>query len=224
VAHAAERFGVAVAGGDITAAERLFVSVSVVGEAREEDVVYRSGARPGDLLCVTGDLGGAAAGLKTLLGEKDTFLANDAQPELQEWSYAIERHLAPRPRLDLVVAWREAGFLPHALIDISDGLASETHHICRASGTGARLDASLLPLHIQTVRAAKRFGDNPMTYALFGGEDYELLFAAPESTLSLLRDDSHAIVGEVTDAQEGVTLRLPDGEAVPLEARGFQHF
>ena len=225
MAAACRAFGLAVVGGDVTAAERLFLSVTVIGEADEDAVVYRSGAQPGDLLCVTGDLGSAAAGLKVLLaGKADFSEGSDAQPDLGAWSYAVQRQLAPRPRLDRVQTWAEAGVRPHALIDVSDGLASEVHHLCRASGVGARLEATLLPIHVQTFKAAERFGDRPETYALYGGEDYELLFALPKAEAKKLPEDSFAIVGTVTDADEGVVLAGPEGEAVPLEASGFQHF
>lgn len=224
LAHAAARYGVAVAGGDLSAAERLLMAVSVVGEASEDEVVFRSGAVPGDLLCVSGDLGAAAAGLRVLLAEKETFLASERQPDLSEWAYVVERHLAPQARLDRLRAWRERGFRPHALIDISDGLASETHHICRASGTGARLEAGLFPLHVQTVRAAERFGQDPASFALFGGEDYELLFAAPESMLAVLPSDSYAVVGVVTDEPGEVTLLKPDGDIMRILPQGYRHF
>jgi thiamine-monophosphate kinase len=224
LAQAARQYGVQIIGGDTSAAERLFLSITVVGEIPEDEVVYRSGAEPGDLLCVTGDLGSSAAGLKVLLAEKDAFVDVDQQPDLRDWSYVVERHLAPLARLDRIRQWRAAGFRPKALIDISDGLASETHHICRASGVGASIDAGLLPLHVQTVRAAERFGDQPQSYVLYGGEDYELLFAVAPEDLERLPEDSFAIVGEVTEFTGDVTLTLPDGDAVPLEARGFQHF
>lgn len=224
LAQAARQYGVQVIGGDTSAAERLFLSISVVGEALEHEVVYRSGAQPGDVLCVTGDLGSSAAGLKVLLAEKDAFLDVDQQPDLAEWAYVVERHLAPLARMDRLHQWRKAGFRPKALIDISDGLASETHHICRASNVGAIVDAGLLPLHVQTFRVAERFGEQAQSYALYGGEDYELLFAADPQDLDALPDESYAIVGEVTEFAGDVTLALPDGDAVPLDASGFSHF
>ncbi|MEM1044323.1 MAG: thiamine-phosphate kinase [Bacteroidota bacterium] len=223
IAHACKQYGCTVVGGDVTASERFLVSVTVIGEAGEDAVVLRSGAQPGDLLCVTGDLGSAAAGLKVLLAEKDAFAADDAQPDLSAWSYVVERHLAPRARLDRLAQWREAGVRPHALVDISDGLASEVHHVCRASGVGARLEAALLPVHAQTFKAAERFGDRPETYALYGGEDYELLFALPEAHAKKLPGDSFAVVGAVTASPE-VVIGMPDGATVPLEATGFRHF
>lgn len=230
MAQACRRYGLAVVGGDVTAAERLFLSVTVIGEAAEADVVYRRGARPGDLLCVTGDLGSAAAGLKVLLAGKAAFADGaEERPDLAPWSYAVQRQLAPQARLDRVRAWAEAGVRPHALIDVSDGLASEVHHLCRAGGPdgaplGARVEAALLPIHVQTFRAAERFGDRPETYALYGGEDYELLFALPQEAADRLPDDTFAVVGTVTDAADGVVLAGPEGDVAPLEASGFRHF
>lgn len=224
IRRAANQYGVVVVGGDVTAAERLFLSITVIGEAEESDVIYRKGARPGDFICVTGDLGSAAAGLKVLLAEKEVFQKKEAQPDLSLWRYVVERQLAPKARQDRLQLWRENDFRPSSLIDISDGLASEVHHLCRASGTGANLDAAFLPMHVETIRAAERFGDQPFTYALFGGEDYELVFTAPEAELSKLPDDSFAVVGQMNTFENDVTLTLPDEETIPLDAGGFRHF
>lgn len=222
-ARAAETYGLAVVGGDVTASARLVLSITVVGEAAESDVVYRHGAEPGDVLCVTGDLGASAAGLRVLLQGKAEFERGE-QPDLSGFARVVERHLAPRARLDVIRAWREADFRPHALIDLSDGLASEAHHIARASGVGVRLDAPLLPVHLETFRAATHVDERPEAFALFGGEDYELLFAADEATLAALPPESYAVIGEITDEPGEVWLRRPDGEPVPLEAGGFRHF
>jgi thiamine-monophosphate kinase len=233
MAEASAAMGLTVVGGDTVAAARLTIDVTVVGEAGEDDIVTRAGARPGDLLCVTGDLGSAAAGLKVLLSGKQHFegsgdgagnVAEAADAGLAEFAYVVERQLYPRPRLDRVAHWAERGVRPHALIDISDGLASEVHHVCRQSAVGAVIEGGLLPVHLQTIRAAERFGDSAESMALYGGEDYELLFAIPESLVASLESDTYAVVGTVVEADEGVTLRRPDGETVPLEAGGFKHF
>ncbi|MEM8556967.1 MAG: thiamine-phosphate kinase [Bacteroidota bacterium] len=222
---AASRYGLAVIGGDVTAAKALTLSVTVIGEASEDAVVYRSGAQPGDLLCVTGDLGSAYAGLKILLGEKDAFTDPDGpQPDLTEFAYIVQRQLYPQARLDAVRAWADAGVRPTALIDLSDGLASEVHHLARASGVGMEVEVGLLPAHAQTVLAAQRFDEAPDGYALYGGEDYELLFTLPEAAAAKLDADTFAVLGRVTDADAGLVLKLPDGGAMPLEASGFQHF
>jgi thiamine-monophosphate kinase len=230
VAEACERYGVAVVGGDTTAAARLVLSVTVIGEAEESAVVARRGAEPGDLLCVTGDLGSAAAGLQVLIAGKDAMTEGDGassappQPDLAEFAYVVERQLLPQARLDRVEAWAEAGVRPSALIDVSDGLASEAHHLAEAGTVGVVIDGGLLPVHVQTALAAERFDARPEAYVLYGGEDYELLFTLPEAEAPRLDADTYAVVGQVVEPDEGVVLRLPDGNRVPLRAGGYRHY
>ncbi len=230
IAQACERYGLAVVGGDTTASARLTLSVTVIGEADEADVVYRRGAQPGDLLCVTGDLGSAAAGLQVLIAGKDEMAGGDGaadappQPDLAEFAYAIERQLMPQARLDRVQAWAEAGVRPTSLIDVSDGLASETHHLSQAGVIGAVIDGGLLPVHVQTALAAQRFDARPEAYVLYGGEDYELLFTLPEAEASKLAADTYAVVGQIVEPDDGVMLRLPDGNRVPLSGGGYKHY
>ena len=220
-------YGLTVVGGDTTASARLTLSVTVVGEAAEDAVVYRHGAQPGDVLCVTGDLGAAAAGLQVLLAGKE---APDAQGDggvavpLQDYAYAVERQLMPQARLDRVRAWRAAGVRPTALIDVSDGLASEVHHICGASAVGAVVEAGLLPVHVQTFKAAERFETRADAYALYGGEDYELLATFSEADLERLPEGTVAVVGRVVEPEGGVVLQLPDGRTAPLHASGYKHY
>ncbi|HEX8297515.1 MAG TPA: thiamine-phosphate kinase [Rubricoccaceae bacterium] len=218
-------YGLTVVGGDTTASARLTLSVTVVGEAAEADVVYRRGAQPGDVLVVTGDLGAAAAGLQVLLagkGEPDS--EGDAAVHLQEFAYAVERQLMPQARLDRVRAWRQAGVRPNALIDVSDGLASEVHHICGASAVGAVIEAGLLPVHVQTFKAAERFETRADAYALYGGEDYELLAAFSEADIDKLPEGTVAVVGRIVEPEDGVVLALPDGRTAPLQASGYKHY
>ena len=220
---ACEAYGLAVVGGDTTASARLTVTVTVVGEAAEDEVVYRRGAQPGDLLCVTGDLGAAAAGLQVLIANKGDS-DGDAQAGLQEFAYAVERQLMPQARLDRVRAWRKAGVRPTALIDVSDGLASEVHHICQASAVGAVVEAGLLPAHVQTFKAAERFGTRADAYALYGGEDYDLLATFSEADVAALPEGSVAVVGRCVEPEDGVVLARPDGQAAPLHASGYKHY
>ena len=234
VGQACERWGLAVVGGDVTASARLTVTVTVVGEAREDEVVTRAGAQPGDLLCVTGDLGSAAAGLQVLLAGKDEAPGGDGappdadapvrQPDLEPFAYVVERQLVPQARLDRVTGWADAGVRPTALIDVSDGLASETHHLSQAGTVGAVIDGGLLPVHVQTALAAQRFDARPEAYVLYGGEDYELLFTLPEADAPKLASDTYAVVGQIVEPDEGVTLRLPDGNRVPLAGGGYKHY
>ena len=229
VAEACERYGLAVVGGDTTASARLVISVTVVGEAEEASVVTRAGAAPGDLLCVTGDLGGAAAGLQVLLAGKEAMGAGGdgaerVAPDLTEFATIVGRQLMPQARLDRVWQWAEAGVRPTALIDVSDGLASEAHHLSQAGTVGAVVDGGLLPIHVQTALAAQRFDARAEAYALYGGEDYELLFTVPEAEAPKLDPATYAVVGQVVGPDEGVVLRLPDGNRVPLQAGGYKHY
>ena len=229
VAEACGRYGLAVVGGDTTASARLTITVTVVGDAEASAVVTRGGAAPGDLLCVTGDLGSAAAGLQVLLAGKE---AHDAGgdgaervvPDLAEFAYVVERQLMPQARLDRVRQWAEAGVRPTSLIDVSDGLASEAHHLSQAGTVGAVIDGGLLPIHVQTALAAQRFDARAEAYALYGGEDYELLFTLPEAEAPKLDPATYAVVGQVVEPDEGVVLRLPDGNRVPLQAGGYKHY
>ncbi|MEZ4702773.1 MAG: thiamine-phosphate kinase [Rhodothermales bacterium] len=223
---ACEAYGVALLGGDTTAAQKMTISVTVIGEAREDQVVYRSGARAGDKLCVTGDLGGAFAGLRILLDQRAMLqrIGQDYKPDLKEFGYVIRRQLTPAARMGIVRAWHQAGIQPNALIDISDGLASEVLHLCRNSGVGALLDAKALPIHEETRRAAAHFSQDADTYALYGGEDYELLFTMPEETLARMEASTFKVIGTVTDASEGVRIQTPEGAVIPLENRGYRHF
>ena len=236
MAEACGRYGLTIVGGDVTAAPKLMISISVIGEAAEQDIIYRKGAQPGDLLCVTGDLGAAAAGLKVLLAGKKGFEpggkpapakaggAETSQPNLAEFAYVVERHLYPQARLDRIRNWREAGVRPSAMIDLSDGLGGDVRHLCNASGVGAVVEAGLLPIHVQTFKAAERYDVDPLSLALYGGEDYELLFTISEAGKEKLDEATSAVVGQVVDASEGITLRDPDGDVSPLEAGGFEHF
>lgn len=222
---ACEGYGVTIVGGDTSAAHQLTISVSVIGEARSRDVVYRRGAAPGDLVCVTGDLGAAYAGLKVLLAQrKELEDRGDAfAPSVSEYQYVIQRQLVPRARLDVVREWAKQGMKPHALIDISDGLGSDLQHICSHSGCGAEVHVAAVPVAIETRRIADEFEQDVDTFALFGGEDYELLFAAAEDDLKKLDDESFTVLGRFT-AEQDVTVKMPDGTAFPLGRGGYEHF
>lgn len=229
IKEACEAYDVTVVGGDTTSAHALSLSVSVVGEAREDEIVYRSGAQVGDKLCVTGDVGASYAGLKVLIRNRQRLQdqGEDFQPNLDPFSYVIRRHLAPPAQLKTVRDWGQAGVQPHALIDVSDGVASEVHHICEASDTGAQLYEPALPIDPETRNTATDFGDDVSIYALFGGEDYELLFTMPENELDALDPQSYTVIGDVVDPEDPehpVLLQRADGENVPLQPGGFDHF
>lgn len=233
IGQACERYGLALAGGDITASARLVISVTVLGEADSERVVTRAGTVPGEVVCITGDVGASAAGLQLLLKGKEALAketpggdgaADLRAPELADFPVPIERHLMPQARLDRIRLWHEAGFRPTSLIDVSDGVASEAHHLSVASTVGITLEAGMLPVHRQTMAAAELLEERAEAWALYGGEDYELLFTTPKDALSVLPEDTYAIVGEVVEPEEGVSLRMPDGTVIPLDPRGFTHF
>ncbi|PSQ90169.1 MAG: thiamine-phosphate kinase [Bacteroidetes bacterium QS_8_64_10] len=226
VRQAAEAYGLTVVGGDTTAAHRLTISVTIIGEAEERDVVYRGGAEPGDRLCVTGDLGGAYAGLKVLMEQREALeqKGSDYAPDLDPHRYVIQRQLAPTARLKTVQDWAERGVRPNALIDISDGLASEVHHICEQSDCGALVYEEMLPFNEETRQVAERNDDEPEHYAFYGGEDYELLFALPEAELDRLEAGGLTVIGECREAGDGVRRTTPSGEQRKLEAKGFEHF
>lgn len=226
VGRACEAYGMSVVGGDTTAARFFTIAITVIGDAREADVIYRRGAMPGDLLCVTGDLGAAYAGLKVLLSQREEMreAAGDFEPDLERYQYVIQRQLVPRAQVATVIDWAARGIRPHALIDISDGLASEVNHICRQSGCGVLVYGAAVPVAVETRAVADEFGDDVDTYALYGGEDYQLLFAIDEDDVDRLERSSFNIVGQFTEADAGILLRTPEGETVPLEAQGFAHF
>lgn len=224
--NAAEAYHLTILGGDTTAAPFLMLSVTVIGEAKEEDIVYRKGAKPGDVLCVTGDLGAAYAGLQVMLSQRRALQEQglDYQPDLTPYQYVIQRQLVPLARLQTVKDWASRGVRPHALIDISDGLASEVHHVCVQSGCGALIHTAALPIAAETRDVADQLAEDVDTYALFGGEDYELLFALPEDALEKLDPESYIVVGMVTEEEEGIRARMPEGDVIPLAFGGYDHF
>jgi len=229
VKEACDAYDVTVVGGDTVSAHALSLSVTVVGEAQEDDVVYRSGAKVGDKLCVTGDIGASYAGLKALVRNRQRMeeQGEDFQPNLDPFSYVIRRHLAPPAQLKTVRDWANAGVKPHALIDISDGLASEVHHVCEASEVGAQLYEPALPIDPETRNTATDFGEDVSIYALFGGEDYELVFTIPEDELDAADPQSYTVIGDIVepdDPEHPVLLQRADGENVPLQPGGFDHF
>jgi len=229
IKQACDAYGMTVIGGDTTGAHSLSVTITVIGEADEDDIVYRRGAQPGDKICVTGDVGGSYAGLKVLLLQREQLQqeGQDFQPQLDKFSYVIRRHLAPPAQLKSVRDWVDAGFRPTSLIDISDGLASEVHHLCEASETAAQLYEPSLPISPHTRNTATEFGEDVTIYAIFGGEDYELVFTAPEDALKRLDPQTFNVIGEMAAPDEDtprVRLKQADGENVRVHPGGFDHF
>lgn len=222
---ACETYGLEVVGGDTTASHGLSISVTVIGEARAEDIVTRSGAKPGDLLCVTGEVGASFAGLKVLLEQRRQLQeqGEDFTPDLESFRHVIRRHLVPKARLDLVRDWSERRTRPTALIDISDGVASEVNHICSSSGIGAEVHVAAIPIGLETRHVADEYDADVDTFALFGGEDYELIFTAPREVTEQMDEESFSVIGRIT-AESDVLAKLADGTTIPLGMGGYQHF
>ncbi|WP_194973267.1 thiamine-phosphate kinase [Aquiflexum lacus] len=224
---AAEHYGVDVIGGDTTASRSgLVISVTAIGEAKKESLSFRSGAKVNDIICVTGDLGGALVGLQILEREKQVYLANpDMKPELEKYSYVTGRQLRPEARMDIVHELRELGIVPSSMMDVSDGLASELFHICKASKIGVTIYEDKLPIDKQTFDTAVELNLDPITCVLNGGEDYELLFTIDQKDFEKL--EKHAdihFIGHVTKEEEGKFLVTKSGTAVQLKAQGWKHF
>ncbi|QGY43555.1 thiamine-phosphate kinase [Maribellus comscasis] len=223
---ACEKYGVDLVGGDTTSSlTGLTLSVTVIGETEKENLVYRSGAKPNDLLCVTGDLGGAYMGLQLLERENEVFKVNEnMQPQLQGYDYILERQLKPEARGDIVAAFKKIGIKPTSMIDISDGLSSEIMHLCKNSNTGCNLYEDKIPMDFQTKKMAEELSINPLVAALNGGEDYELLFTISiEDYEKIKNDPDFTVIGHMTNVSEGTNLITNAGSAVPLEAQGWNH-
>lgn len=222
---ACERYKVDLVGGDTsTSAGGLFISVTAIGEADEADIVYRSGAKATDLICLSGDLGAAFCGLQLLEREKRIFLENPGvQPDLGGHDYVIERQLKPEPRTDLCDMLALENVRPTAMIDVSDGLSSDLMHLCRASKTGCRVHAERIPIDAATGMACEELGLDPITAALNGGEDYELLFTIPLADHARIKDNpTIRVIGHMTTPDEGMHL-VSAGQLIELKAHGWRH-
>ncbi len=223
---AADDFNVDLVGGDTTASQAgLIISVAVHGRVDKDKVVYRSGAGDNDILCATGDLGGAFIGLQILEREKQTFLANpNMQPKLDDYQYLVQRQLKPKARMDVIHELDELGVKPTAMIDISDGLASEVLHLANHSNKSFAVYEEQLPIDTQTYNTAVEFNIDPITAALNGGEDYELLFTIDQKDHDKLK--SHAdihFIGHSQSVDKSNVLVTKSGNRVELKAQGWDH-
>jgi thiamine-monophosphate kinase len=224
---ACERYKVDLVGGDTTSSQSgLVISCTVIGEADPNRIVYRNGAKPNDLICVTGDLGGAYMGLMLLEREKTVFKDNPAiQPDLDGNDYILERQLKPEARIDIVQLLTSLDIQPTSMIDISDGLASELLHLCTQSNTGARLFEEKIPIDPMTYERARQFNLDPTICALSGGEDYELLFTIPIADHEKLKNNPDiTIVGHMADISIGVNLVSKSNTVHPITAQGWNAF
>jgi thiamine-monophosphate kinase len=221
---ACQKYGVDLIGGDTTTSlTGLTISITAIGEADQDELVYRSGAKVNDLVCVTGDLGGAYMGLQLLERENEVFKVNpDQQPQLDGYSYILRRQLKPEARNDLKEILKTLNIRPTSMIDISDGLSSEILHICRASNVGCNIYEDKIPLDRETRNFAEELNINPLVAALNGGEDYELLFTVPLGAYDLIRKEFDiTVIGHITGANEGANLVTTGGSVIPLQAQGW---
>lgn len=237
---ACDKWGVDIVGGDTTSSYTgLAISITCIGEARKEDIVYRNGAKDTDLICVTGDLGAAYMGLQLLEREKSVYYQqvdearkkNDKraleelkgfQPDFAGKEYLLQRQLQTEARGDIIARFRELNIRPTAMMDISDGLSSELMHICKQSNCGCRIYEKNIPIDYQTAVMAEELNMNVTTCALNGGEDYELLFTVPLSMQEqIMRLGLVDVIGHITPASTGCYLVTPDGQDIKLKAQGF---
>ncbi|HEY0176438.1 MAG TPA: thiamine-phosphate kinase, partial [Pedobacter sp.] len=224
---ACNKFNIDLIGGDTSSSKQgLVISVTSIGFADKKDIVYRSGASEGDLLCVSGDLGGAYVGLQILEREKQIFLENpNIQPDLEGKDYIIERQLKPEGRRDIVALLAQMKILPTSMIDVSDGLASEILHICKASEKGCTIYEDKLPIDPMTYETARELGIDPTVCALNGGEDYELLFTIKQDDYTKLKHDVDiTVIGHITDKASGCKMISKSNVVHELKAQGWNAF
>ncbi len=227
VALASEIYKVDLVGGDTTSSNKgMLISITAIGEANEKDIVYRSGAKPNDLLVVSGDLGGAYCGFQVLEREKEVFKVNpNNQPDLSPYTYIIERQLKPEARKDIVELLKKLEVRPTAMIDISDGLSSEILHLCKQSKVGCNLYEDKIPLDPTVISACEEFHIDSTLVALSGGEDYELLFTIDQKEFPKIKGNPHlTVVGHMTEKNEGAHLISRNNSKIPITAQGWNSF
>lgn len=227
VYHACDKYGVDLIGGDTTSSQKGFIiSVTAIGETTSEKFVKRSGAQAGDLICVSGDLGGAFLGLTLLEREKKIYLENpQVQPDLEGEDYIVGRILKPEARRDIIEFFENREIQPTSMMDISDGLSSEILHICKQSGLGCRIYENKLPLNENTKAAAFKFGLDPTACALSGGEDYELLFTVKQDDYEkITMSEDISVIGYMADASEGSKIITKGNNTFDITAQGWNAF
>ena len=222
---ACEKYGVDLVGGDTSTSQKGFViSITAIGEVAPDSYVKRSGAKVNDLVCVSGELGGAFLGLTLLEREKKIFNETGAQPDLEGQAYIVGRLLKPEARKDIVEYFAEAGIMPTSMIDVSDGLSSEMLHICKQSNTGCVIYEDKLPFNDEMKEFAYKLEIDPTACALSGGEEYELLFTVAQSDFEKIKaNPGISIIGYITEPQEGKKLITRGGNKHDLVAQGWNH-
>lgn len=224
ITHAAKFYNVDVIGGDTTSSQKgLILSITAIGEANQEDITYRNGANAADLLVVTGDIGSAYMGLQVLEREKQVFQVNpNNQPDLDAYTYLIERQLKPEARHDIKGLLEKLELKPTSMIDISDGLSSEIIHLCKQSSVGCNLYKEKIPVDPQFINVCEEFNIDSTTVAINGGEDYELLFTIKMEDYDKIKaNPNFTVIGHMTQESEGIHLITRANTKIPLKARGW---
>jgi thiamine-monophosphate kinase len=224
---ACSRHNVDLIGGDTTSSlTGMTISVTAIGELTGLGPVFRNGAKVNDLICVSGDLGGAYMGLLLMEREKKVFVSGTGiQPQLKGFEYILERHLKPEARMDIIRDLKQKEIFPTSMIDISDGLSSEILHLCKQSGLGCRLYEEQIPINLVTAKMAEEFHMVPATAALNGGEDYELLFTVPTTLFEQISDIKDiSLIGHMTKPEEGCFLVTESGQEIEINAQGWNAF
>lgn len=224
IAFACNEQGVDLVGGDTRASMTgLVITVTTLGHAKKDKVVYRGGARQNDLICITGNLGAAYMGLQLLEREKRVLAdVENPEPQFKGYEYLLEKYLKPRPRTDIVEALAAEKIVPTSMIDLSDGLASDLMQLCKSSACGARIYLERIPIAKQTTALAEEMHADPVVAALNGGEDYELLFTVPLSMQEqIMKSGLVDVIGHITPESTGCYLVTPDGAEIKLKAQGF---
>ena len=224
ISTAAKLYDVDVVGGDTTSSTSgLIISVTAIGEVDKDNVVLRSGAKPNDLLVVTGDLGGAYMGLQILEREKEVFKVNpNNQPDISMYTYIVERQLKPEARKYIIELLKELKVKPTSMIDISDGLSSDVIHLCKQSKVGVDVYENKIPLDPQVISTCEEFNIDSTTIALNGGEDYELLMTVSQEDFPKIKGNPNlTVIGYITDEDKGMHLVTRAEEKIPIIAKGW---
>lgn len=227
IERACHLYNVDLVGGDTTSSNTgLLISITAIGEVDSNKVVYRSGAKPNDLLVVTGDLGGAYMGLQVLEREKEVFKVNpNSQPDLEPYTYIVERQLKPEARKDIIKLLEDLDVTPTSMIDISDGLSSEVIHLCKQSNVGCDLYEDKIPLDPAVISVCEEFKIDSTTVALNGGEDYELLFTISQDDYPKIKANPHfTVIGYMKEVEAGMHLVTRGDSKIQLKAQGWKNF
>lgn len=227
IKKACENYDVDIVGGDtVSSLTGLTISITALGEIEKGKSVLRNGAKPGDMVCISGDVGASYAGLQILKREKEVYAVNpNSQPDMSGYDYVLERQLKPEARLDIVKALKKADLTPTSMIDISDGLSSEIMHICKQSGTGVKLYEDKIPVDVQSVMVAEELNLDSTILAMNGGEDYELLFTIDPADIDKLNSiEGLAIIGEIVDEKEGLKLFGRGEGFTTISAQGWNAY